>query len=112
MTKIYLVQGNLKSLKILEVELIKITPEQIRIDNKNVKVVWNGGLNNYVPYLSSRLVRHRVNYFDTLPLAINDAIASTQKELARATENVYAANLQITDLALFLHNQKEGIDVE
>lgn len=107
MTKIYLIQGSLKSLKILEVELIKITPEQIRIDNKNVKMVWNGGATNYIPYLSSRLHRHSITYFTTLALAIDAAIASTQKDLARATENVHAANLQIAELSTLLHSQKE-----
>lgn len=110
MIKIYLVQGSLKGLKILEVELIKITPEQIRIDNKSTKVVWSGGATNYIPYLSSRLHRRSITYFTTLALAIDAAIASTQKDLARAAENVHAANLQIAELAILLQNQEEEKD--
>lgn len=110
MTKIYLIQGNLASLKIVEVELIKETPEQLRVDNKSVKIVWNGGANNYTSYLSNRLNRRHQTYFYSLPEAIDDAIKSTQKSLERATENVREANLQITNLALFLQTQKEKTD--
>jgi len=110
MTKIYLVRGNLSSLKILEIELIKITPEQLRVEPKSVKVVWNGGIGNYPPYISSRLQRHRENYFDTLLLAIDEAIKSAQRDLERAEQNVRAANAQIASLAVFAHTKKETAD--
>jgi len=112
MTKIYLLRGNLSGLKILEIELIKITPEQLRVEPKSVKVVWNAGIGNYLPYISSRLQRHRENYFDTLLPAIDEAIKLTQKDLERAEQNVRAANAQIASLAVFAHSKKEATDAD
>ena len=110
MAKIYIVRGVLADLKILEMELIKETPEQLKIDQKSIRIVWNGGRSNFIAYFSSRISRRGVLYFHTLPEAIEEAMKATQKKLETSAKNVEDAQLQLTELAAFYEAQKEESD--
>lgn len=108
MTKIYLVRGSLTSLTILEAELIKKTPEQIHVDRTSVKVAWRARPDAYIPYISTRLQRHRENHFDSLLLAVEFAIDSLKKNLETAVANTHTAQLLLAELVVLTDAAKEA----
>lgn len=107
MSKIYLVQNYLTNLIILEVELIKQTPEQLRVDESSMRVVWRARANAFTPHVSSRLQRHREHYFTTLQEAIEYATERLKKDLELAISHMHAAQLLIAELAALSDAQKE-----
>lgn len=107
MSKIYLVRGSLTNLIIIEVELIKQTAEQLRVNESSVRVVWRARTDAYNPHVSSRLQRHREHYFTTLRDAIEYATGTLKKDLERALANMHAAQLLIAELAALSDAQKE-----
>lgn len=112
MSKIYLVRGNLSSLMVLEAELIKKTPEQIHVDRKSVAVAWSARPISYIPYVGTRLQRHREHHFDSLLPAIEFAINSLRKDMERAVANMHTAQLLLAELTVLTDAQKEMSDAD
>lgn len=113
MTKIYLVRGSRTNLVILETELIKQTPEQLRIDPKTVKLIWKDSNNHYfIAFLSSRLQRSREHYFTDLDAAIAYASEVVQRDLETAHQVVHNSQLQLASLAMLSYAQKEPTDAD
>lgn len=108
MSKIYLIQSNLNSLAIIEVELIKKTTEQLRVDLNTARLLWKDGAGVSVAYLSSRLQRHRQTYTTDLPSAISKALELATKKLESARSNVDYFENQIAQLQAFAQEQEEN----
>lgn len=104
MTQIYLVINQM----ILEVELIKITPEQIRVNNKQVKTIWSAESRFYTPYISSRMNRHGTLYFNTIAEAVDCLIGLTQNSLEKSIKAMHSNQLQLAALAAL----KDTLNVE
>lgn len=109
MSKIYIVKKSFSSLAILEVELIKKTPEMLKVDNKHIKVIWENGF--HLP-LASRLQRHRTDYFPTANAAVKFAIKVVKAEIEGISKNLSDAEEKLRDITLFattLEDEEDGI---
>lgn len=107
MTKIYLVRGSANNRLILEVELIKQTAEQLRVDTEDIKVVWKSPFTSYMPHVSNRLQRHREKYFTTLMPAIEYTVELLKKDREYSMQNVKNAEDSLLSLSSFAYVQKE-----
>lgn len=105
MPKIYLVGSE----SISEVELIKKTAEQLHIDRKSLVTVWKAG--NYSSnYYASRLNRHRVDWFETLPEAVEHMKEQIKQSMEASVNRLNKLQLQLAALAAFQDEIKEQKD--
>lgn len=105
MPTIYVVNQSLSTLVIQEAELLKKTAEQLRIDPRSVKVVWKDSQQSYSPYLSSRLSRHRIAWFETFPQAVERAKELILKDIERSKINLERSQQAFINLTVFSLDQ-------
>lgn len=97
--KIYLVRGILSKLTILEIQLLRKTPTQLRVSPKQVRAIWKADPESYIPYISTRLYCEHENWFETLPEAVDCAANLAKEDLERSIECMHKSQLQVASLA-------------